>query len=245
MTTTEFNDEFDLLYDNISNKSGPGIDLYEKSVYLTTAQFELVKTFYDGFNPTNKGFDGNEKKKRELSQLVKDFKSTTFTTSQSGLFANSKFVNIPQDLMYIVYESAIVENKCGEKVNVEVVPVSYDVITKTLENPFKKAKGKRVYRIDISNLSTSKNLELVSDVKFYTYSMRYVKYPLPIILTDFETDPNLSGLGLKINGKNTKTECELDESIQKEILNRAVELAIRDFRENNLQNKIQTDQRVI
>lgn len=245
MTVAEFNDEFNILYDNISSNSAPGIDMYEKSVYLTTAQFELVKTLYDGFNPSNKGFDGNEKNKRSLSQLVKDFKSTSFTTNSKGLFSSSKFVNLPADLMYIIYESATVENNCGKDVNIEVVPLSYDLITKTLQNPFKKANGRRIYRIDISNINTAKNVELVSDVTIKNYSMRYLKYPSPIILTDFESDANLTGLGLKINGKNTVTQCELDESLHKEILNRSVELAIRDFRENNLQNKIQTNNRIV
>ena len=244
MSTQEMSDEFNLLYDNISSNSAPGIDQYEKSVYLTTAQFELVKTFYDGFNPSDKGFDGNEKMKRNLSKLIKDFKSTSFVTNSNGLFSKSKFVNLPIDLMYIIYESTVVKSSCGSDKIVEVIPLSYDLISRTLENPFKKAIN-RTYRLDISNLSTSTNVELVSDVLIKSYSMRYIKYPSPIILTDFELDPNLSGLGLKINGKNTITECELDESLHKEILNRAVELAIRDFRENNLQNKIQTDNRII
>lgn len=245
MTVAEFSSEFDILYDNIASSSAPGIDVYEKSVYLTTAQFELVKAAYCGYNPLKKSFEGDEQKRRELSELVKDFKSSAFITSTKSLSSKSKLVVIPTDLMYIVYESANLLSKCGQTVTVEVNPISYDSLNSSMKNPFRKPSGQRVFRLDISKDATLKNVELVSEVPLISYSMRYVKYPSPIILANFELDANVSGLGLKINGLNQIKECELDESIHREILNRAVELAIRDYRENSLQSKIQTNQRVV
>ena len=63
MTNSEFSNEFDVLYNNITSNQAPGLDEYEKSVFLTKAQDEIVKAY---FNPkTNKvheGFDGNEKR---------------------------------------------------------------------------------------------------------------------------------------------------------------------------------------
>jgi hypothetical protein len=245
MTVAEFSNEFDILYDNISSSSAPGLDLYEKSVYLTTAQFELVKAAYCGYNPLKRSFEGDEQKRRELSELVKDFKSAAFLTSAKSLSTKSKLVNIPADVMYIVYESADLLDNCGTRTTVEVNPISYDDLNASMKNPFRKPNGKRVFRLDISKDAASKNVELVSEVSLLGYSMRYVKYPLPIVLADFELDANLVGLGLKVNNANTIKQCELDESIHREILNRAVELAIRDYRENSLQSKIQTNQRVV
>ena len=245
MTVTEFSTEFDILYDNIASSSSPGLDMYEKSVYLTTAQFELVKAAYCGYNPLKRSFEGDEQKRRELSELVKDFKSAAFLTSAKSLSTKSKLVNIPTDVMYIVYESADLLDNCGTRITVEVNPISYDDLNASMKNPFRRPNGKRVFRLDISKDAASKNVELVSEVPLLCYSMRYVKYPLPIVLADFELDANLVGLGLKVNNANTIKQCELDESIHREILNRAVELAIRDYRENSLQSKIQTNQRVV
>ena len=245
MTVTEFSTEFDILYDNIASSSSPGLDMYEKSVYLTTAQFELVKAAYCGYNPLKRSFEGDEQKRRELSELVKDFKSAAFLTSAKSLSTKSKLVNIPTDVMYIVYESADLLDNCGTRITVEVNPISYDDLNASMKNPFRRPNGKRVFRLDISKDAASKNVELVSEVSLLGYSMRYVKYPLPIVLADFELDANLVGLGLKVNNANTIKQCELDESIHREILNRAVELAIRDYRENSLQSKIQTNQRVV
>ena len=48
MTTQEFSNEFDVLYNNIMSNQAPGLDEYEKSVFLTKAQNEILKNY---FNP--------------------------------------------------------------------------------------------------------------------------------------------------------------------------------------------------
>ena len=47
MTTVDFNIEFDLLYNNALSNSAPEINLYEKSLFLTQAQEEIIKESYD------------------------------------------------------------------------------------------------------------------------------------------------------------------------------------------------------
>jgi hypothetical protein len=37
MTTSEFSNQFDVLYNNITSNQAPGLDEYEKSVFLTKA----------------------------------------------------------------------------------------------------------------------------------------------------------------------------------------------------------------
>ena len=50
-------------------------------------------------------------------------------------------------------------------------------------------------------------------------------------------------MNLTINGQVTEQTCALDKEIHTEILDRAVELAHRDYKENNLQNKVQLNNR--
>lgn len=45
MTTQEFSNEFDVLYNNIMSNQAPGLDEYEKSIFLTKAQEELVRDY--------------------------------------------------------------------------------------------------------------------------------------------------------------------------------------------------------
>ena len=69
MTTQEFSNEFDLMYDNASGNA-PGINLYEKSVFLTLAQEEIVKETYSGYTQSRVGFEGSERRRRQLSELM-------------------------------------------------------------------------------------------------------------------------------------------------------------------------------
>ena len=72
MTVQEFSNEFDVLYNSITSNQAPGLDEYEKSVFLTKAQDEIVKAY---FNPkTNKvqeGFDGNERRQIDFSMIMR------------------------------------------------------------------------------------------------------------------------------------------------------------------------------
>ena len=58
MTTTEFKNEFNIHYNAIATQSAPSIDDYELSVYLTKAQLEVIKNYYDpASNRKLKGFE--------------------------------------------------------------------------------------------------------------------------------------------------------------------------------------------
>ena len=46
MTIKEFSDEFDILYNNINSNQAPGLNDYEKSIFLTKAQEELILSYY-------------------------------------------------------------------------------------------------------------------------------------------------------------------------------------------------------
>ena len=76
MTLQEFNTNFDLLYNNIASNQAPGLDEYEKSVFLTKAQEELVISLYDGRNSSGESFENTEEARRSLSSLVKTYTTT-------------------------------------------------------------------------------------------------------------------------------------------------------------------------
>lgn len=82
MTTEEFSNEFDILLYS-SDALGFGevqgklqFDEYEKSVFLTKAQEELVISIYDGKNLSGESFENTEEARRSLSSLVKTFTTT-------------------------------------------------------------------------------------------------------------------------------------------------------------------------
>ena len=72
MTVEEFSNEFDILYNNITSNQAPGLDEYEKSVSLTKAQDEIIKSYFNPrLNKTQEGFDGNERRQIDFSMILK------------------------------------------------------------------------------------------------------------------------------------------------------------------------------
>ncbi len=202
------------------------------SVYLTTAQLELVKKAYSGGDKKD-GFEENERRRRELSQLVKA-SSITPLAYPSGLKPYSMIASIP-DLLYIIYEEAKLSSTdtCINNTIVGVVPVTHDEYRLGDENPFRKDSKRRVLRLDFNNRNT---VELLCPVTISKYNVRYVSIPNPIILSDLTAiSPQLT-----INGLSAPQPCLLNEGMHREILNRAVDLAILSYRENTLANNIQS-----
>ena len=71
MTLEEFNTNFDLLYNNIASNQAPGLDEYEKSVFLTNAQLELVKNYFNPKgNKYQEGFDQSPKRQLDFSTIT-------------------------------------------------------------------------------------------------------------------------------------------------------------------------------
>ena len=244
MTTTEFSNTFDILYDNIASKSAPGLDLYEKSVYLTKAQLEIVKNHYLNQNKYQASFEGNEKRRIDLKELIKNYETSTLLTSDVGISNLSKFYQLPTDLFLTIQEQVTFNstNDCLNDKVIKVVPKTYDEYNIQIKNPFKKPDNNVVWRLDYSKQNGIDNVELLSIHDIKKYQLRYIKFPSPIILTPLLLG-DFIGMELSINNQTDEQTSELDESIHDEILNRAVELAVRDYKESNLQNKIQTNLR--
>lgn len=243
MTTKEFKLEFDILYNNISSNAAPGLDDYEVSVYLSKAQLEIVKEYNGIANKYQKGFEANDKRRVDFKNLVKDYKSTTSIISSDKITSKmfSKFFEIPTDVFLIKYEKGnYLKGTCD--IEIDIVPITLDEFNESIKNPFKRPYKDLAWRLDF-NSTLSNTVEIVSSEQLTTYHLRYIKYPDPIILTDLSTDPEFSGMNLSIDGITAEQTCKLDKEIHREILDRAVELAIRDYRENSLQNKVQLNNR--
>lgn len=225
MTLQEFSNEFDILYNNIMSNQAPGLNEYEKSVFLTLAQDAVIVNLYNG---TIKGisFDGDEELKRYLAPLIKDANIKPYF--KDGEILLNKF-KLPSDLLFLVYEDAyiksIISDKEGQETvtkTIPIVPANYDNLHKTLRNPFRRESDNRVLRLDIGDSL----IELISKYPVTEYRIKYLSKPTPIILVDLnEYYPNLS-----INGESEAKECSLDSNIHREILNQAVVLAKQSYK---------------
>lgn len=84
MTNLEFSNEFDVLYNNITSNQAPGLDAYEKSVFLTKAQDEIVKAYFDPrSNKVQEGFDSTEKRQIDFSMIIRNIDYSSVTLSKT------------------------------------------------------------------------------------------------------------------------------------------------------------------
>lgn len=217
MTNTEFSAEFDILYNNILSNAAPGLDEYEKSVFLTNAQEGFVKDLYNGTSITS--FEKSEEARRSLDELVTTFRTSNKEESNLGLSKNSIFFQVPKDVWFITYESAIFndERLCSGTTEATIVPTTQDNFYKIQRNPFRGPTKGRALRLD----NAGNIIELVSDYNIEEYLIRYLKKPKPIILVNLDE----VGEGLSINGQSEASECELNPVTHRPILERAVMLA--------------------
>lgn len=212
MTNPEFSIEFDILYNNISSNKAPGLNEYEKSVFLTKAQEQIVTELYSGRNNTYSSFEETEELRRYLNSLVKTHSCQIPDGSPNHITSKSYSFVLPEDLLYITYE--VCKNTSMREF--PVYPVSQDELSKIINNPFRGPSKHRVLRLD----NGTNTVEIISNEEIAMYDIRYIRKPNPIILTDLEDD-------LSINGISEESECELDSSLHRTILDRAVALALQ------------------
>lgn len=228
MTNQEFSDSFDTILN--SHFSGApamqgdiALDEYEKSVFLTKAQDELVIGLYSGRNDTGASFEETEELRRYLANLVKeDTLSPIENTAGSPLGmegSNHQFFTLPSDLWFITYESVNTsgEKACDNKTGMEVIPVTQDEYHTIKKNPFRGANNRRALRMDLGDGV----IEIICKYSISSYYLRYLKEPRPIILVDALPD------GMQIKNKSEYSECELHEALHQRILDRAVMLALQ------------------
>ena len=106
MTTQEFSNEFDVLYNNIMSNQAPGLDEYEKSVFLTKAQSEILKNYFNPKgNKYQEGFDDSEKRQIDFSTLIKAVKPATYVGSSYVKFDDrSQLFQMPSDILFVLNE---------------------------------------------------------------------------------------------------------------------------------------------
>jgi len=239
MNIKEFSDGFDTMLNSYnvsanfgeeSSKQTITLDEYEKSVFLTNAQKELVTSLYNGKNPYGESFESTEEMRRYLANLVKEKNLKPITNTSGtplGISSNSSFFTLPDDLWFITMESVIVDKgKCGET-HINVYPTKQDEYQVIRKNPFRGANDRRALRLDLSE----DNVEIICKFNINAYYIRYIKKLSPIVLEDLPDT-------LSIDNVSKTTECQLHEGLHQRILELAVRMALQSKGYNlNNQNR--------
>lgn len=144
MTLEEFSNEFDILYNSIMSNQAPGLDEYEKSVFLTNAQNDILQAYFNPReNKVQEGFDDSRKRQMDFSTVMR-----TVTLKRDK--ARTKFdprslsYRIPKDLYLFVNET------CADKNNRYIVtPLSYDKYDQLMTKPYQYPIKRNIWRLII------------------------------------------------------------------------------------------------
>ena len=213
-----------LKFDSLFEFAAPAYDDRQISFLLSSAQEKVfINRYYSPANKFQRGFEFDEKRRKDLAQLVKSASiengDIEISGDQTGVHPNGVFYNMPEGYLYSIEETA----KLGESnVEIPVKPVRHDEYIANIKNPYKKPYSGLVWRMDIgreidpeggtTHADINKRVELITDgTNISDYRVRYLRMPPAIIVDEF--DPS--------NQKH----CVLDESLHELIVEEAVKIA--------------------
>ena len=226
MDVQELSNLFDTLLqpyitkDVLGEQNTLAFDEYEKSIFLTKAQEQIVLELYQEL-------EQSEENRKYLSNLIKTGNYVPVGEQDETLINNtfkSYKVEIEDSVLFMIYEQCTLsdENNCINNKIVSVVPTIHDDLDKVLKNPFKSPNSRKVIRLDFDN-----KIELISKYNISNYKVRYLKKPNPIILVTLEDN-------LSINNGDTKvSNGETNPILHERIVQRAVQLAVQSKVKSN------------
>lgn len=228
MNHIEFSNSFDTLLASYTNIAESGLqasrmevslDEWEKSVFLTKAQEDIVVELYNGKNPFGDSFEITEELRRYLDNLIKtSYYLRSDAVTADVLTDESICFKLPDDIAFITYEQVRFEDEslgCYDGNLANVYPITQDEFAKVRRNPFRGATKYKALRLDAGN----NIVELISKYTIGNYTVRYLSKPKPIILVDLPEENAIEGI-------TAITECELNPVLHRRILERAVLAAL-------------------
>ena len=135
MSPEEFSEQFDIYYNNITSNQAPGLNEYEKSVFLTQAQYEVVLAYLNPKgNKFMEGYDGSARRQVDFSRLTAVLDYGVFNTDMidnehKPSIKDSDWADIPDGKLfyadvvkavkdkYISFESGIPKLRDADKVD--------------------------------------------------------------------------------------------------------------------------------
>lgn len=224
MDVQELSNLFDTLLqpyitkDNFGEQNILAFDEYEKSIFLTKAQEQIVLELYQEL-------EQSEENRKYLSNLIKTGNYVPVGEQDETLINNtfkSYKVEIEDSVLFMIYEQCTLsdENNCINNKIVSVVPTIHDDLDKVLKNPFKSPNNRKIIRLDFNN-----KIELISKYNISNYKIRYLKRPNPIILVKLED--------LNIDKKQEVSNGETNPILHERIVQRAVQLAVQSKVKSN------------
>lgn len=162
MTTSEFSNEFDVLYNNIASNAAPAINEYEKSVFLTRAQSEIVRSYFEPNNKVRTGFDGSEKRQYDFSILMRTASLFNINTVKERITSDEKIDKRSQVFIFPEdYFLSVNEVITDSSQFYSVLPITYEEYQRMMTKPYPYPPKRVAWR-------------LITDKKNCNYIQEYI-----------------------------------------------------------------------
>ena len=196
MTAAEFSQEFDILYNNIASNQAPGLTEYEKSVFLTKAQDEIIKNYFTGKPNGNKyqeGVEDSSKRYSDFSCLITIARINAQDSATSTIDSRGQIVSLPTNLMISLNEKFIINDKNKDKdiAQYQVIPITLAEYQRLMSKPSNDPLKRQVWKLMGNSSSGNGSVEIIShwkDLRGVNSAnklvIRYIRKPYPIILED-------------------------------------------------------------
>lgn len=231
MTIQEMKTEFLIDYDRRSSLSASPVEDSEITKFLNDGQERLIHEWY-AFYEQGEGIS------KELSELIRFNSINIFTV---GNHPDSLFVELPERIWRTLKEEVKINftDSCGNNITgkrIPVVPIDRDYYNKHKDNFYKKPNEDRIWRFDHHRTNTNLNVlyngvgtpkrhELLTFTgsTITSYLIEYLRYPKLMDITN-------------------NVDCELDPSVHKQVIERAVTKALEVVADQRYQTHKQEEQ---
>lgn len=140
----ELSAQFDVMYNNVTSNQAPGLNEWEKSVFLTKAQnMLLIEYFNNRTDGVGGGFDGSQKRQYDFSQLISIASLQPLSSSSyTKLDKRSVPYIFPADYFLTVNEIL-----ADSSYQYNVIPLSYDEYSRIMMKPYNFPVKRAVWRL--------------------------------------------------------------------------------------------------
>ena len=202
----ELSAQFDVMYNNVTSNQAPGLNEYEKSVFLTKAQnMLLIEYFNNRTDGVGGGFDGSQKRQYDFSQLIN-------TSSLQPLSLSSYTTLDKRSVPYIFpadYFLTVNEILADGSYQYNVIPLSYDEYSRLMMKPYNFPVKRAVWRLFTGKTSVvnpsfyQKKYDVNNDGKVDMQDVSDINQYL--------TDPQGDATKYDVNGDGTVTQADSSE----------------------------------
>lgn len=155
MTTTEMSNEFDILYNQVNSNQAPGVDEFEKSVFLTKAQNQVILAKFDPRgNKFQAGFNINDLgqlRQYDFSTLIENTELDKITSQQYSPYDPRAITFVLPDDYFLTLNESVVENYQQVPYIYQIIDISYSDYARLMQKAYQYPPKRSVWKLITKN----------------------------------------------------------------------------------------------